>query len=67
MSEANHFLVFIRKLNALGVRYMVTGSIAGVGYGEPRVTHDVDIVRSHPRRLGRARAAAQWAVIERTG
>jgi hypothetical protein len=37
-------LVFTRKIDALGLRYMVTGSVAGVLYGEPRVTHDVDIV-----------------------
>ena len=44
MYEANLVLVFARKLNDLGLVYMVTGSVAGVLYGEPRVTHDVDIV-----------------------
>jgi hypothetical protein len=44
MSEADLFLVFARKLNELGLTYMVTGSVAGVLYGEPRMTHDVDIV-----------------------
>ncbi|HMP72239.1 MAG TPA: hypothetical protein PKE55_03155 [Kiritimatiellia bacterium] len=38
------YLVFTRPLNALGVDYMVTGSIAATYYGEPRLTNDVDIV-----------------------
>lgn len=44
MFETDLLLVFIRKLNGLGAPYMVTGSVAGVLYGEPRVTHDVDLV-----------------------
>src|ERR1041385_1661518 len=44
MYEANLVVLFARKLNELGLTYMVTGSVAGVLYGEPRVTHDVDIV-----------------------
>ncbi len=44
MAELNRFLVFTRKLNALGVRYMVTGSVAIIVYGAPRFTHDVDLV-----------------------
>ena len=44
MHEANLFLVFPRLLNSLGLSYMVTGSVAGMIYGEPRVTHDVDLV-----------------------
>ncbi|MCX5746765.1 MAG: hypothetical protein NT062_30185, partial [Proteobacteria bacterium] len=35
---------FIERLERLGVPYMVTGSTAGILYGEPRMTHDVDIV-----------------------
>jgi hypothetical protein len=35
---------FITRLERLGVPYMVTGSTAGILYGEPRMTHDVDIV-----------------------
>lgn len=44
MPEADLFLLFIRKLNDVRIPYMVTGSIAGMLYGEPRVTHDVDLV-----------------------
>lgn len=35
---------FVTRLEALGVPYMVTGSTAGILYGEPRMTHDVDVV-----------------------
>lgn len=44
MPPHNPFLVFTRKLNELGVRYMVSGSIAAIFYGEPRLTNDVDII-----------------------
>ncbi len=36
--------VFIRRLEALGLPYMVTGSVASMVYGEPRLTLDVDLV-----------------------
>lgn len=35
---------FVGRLETLGLAYMVTGSTAGILYGEPRMTHDVDIV-----------------------
>jgi hypothetical protein len=35
---------FVVRLERLGVPYMITGSTAGIMYGEPRMTHDVDIV-----------------------
>lgn len=38
------FLRFTTRLDALGIRYMVTGSVAATLYGEPRMTHDVDLV-----------------------
>ena len=38
------FLLFLRPLNRVGIVYMVTGSAAAMVYGEPRLTHDVDIV-----------------------
>ncbi len=44
MPEANLFLLFTRRLNTLGVRYMVSGSVAVIIYGEPRLTHDVDLI-----------------------
>ena len=38
------FLLYAKRFEALGLQYMVTGSVAGMLYGEPRLTHDVDIV-----------------------
>lgn len=64
MSEADLFLVFAKKFNALGVRYMVTGSVAGVLYGEPRVTHDVDVVIELPPGPGVQTFAAAFPLEE---
>lgn len=36
--------VFIAPLEKSGIPYFVTGSIASIFYGEPRLTHDIDIV-----------------------
>jgi len=44
MSETNLFRLFTDRLNSLGVKYMVVGSVAGMVYGEARLTQDVDIV-----------------------
>ena len=56
--EANLFLLFTRRLNKLGVSYMVSGSVAVIVYGEPRLTHAVDLVavldRQHIARLPEA-------------
>ncbi len=44
MPEPDLFLLFLRPLNRAGIRYVVTGSVAAIFYGEPRLTHDVDLV-----------------------
>jgi hypothetical protein len=44
MPEPELSLLFVRPLNRLGVRYIVSGGIAAILYGEPRLTNDVDIV-----------------------
>ena len=44
MPEPNLFLIFVSRLNASGIRYMVTGAVASIIYGEPRLTHDIDLV-----------------------
>jgi len=36
--------IFISKLEKSGFDYMITGSIASIFYGEPRLTHDIDII-----------------------
>ena len=42
--DSGLFLLFVRPLNRLGVAYMVTGSVASMAYGVPRVTLDIDVV-----------------------
>lgn len=35
---------FLQRLNATGIHYMVTGDLAAIVYGEPRLTNDIDVV-----------------------
>ena len=44
MPEPDLIELFVFPLNRLGVRYLVSGSVAAMLYGEPRVTHDVDLI-----------------------
>ena len=44
MQEANLYKVFLAPLNQTGINYMVTGSVACIIYGQPRMTHDIDLV-----------------------
>jgi len=44
MPPLEPFLIFTRKLEALDLAYMVSGSVAAIYYGEPRLTNDVDII-----------------------
>ena len=49
MPEPELSLLFIRPLNWLGVRYLFSGSVAAILYGEPRLTHDVDFATTSAR------------------
>ena len=44
MSQPELLKRVIRKLESIGVEYMVTGAIASSMHGEPRSTHDIDLV-----------------------
>lgn len=44
MPEADLIELFVAPLSDIGVRYLVTGSVAATLYGEPRATHDIDLV-----------------------
>jgi len=44
MQENSIFFIFTSRLNNLNIRYMITGSVASIVYGEPRMTHDIDLV-----------------------
>lgn len=44
MSQADLLRLVVRSLEEAGIEYLVTGSIASSLQGEPRSTHDLDIV-----------------------
>jgi hypothetical protein len=44
MPEASLISVFVKPLNQANIEYMVTGSVASILYGEPRMTHGIDLV-----------------------
>lgn len=46
MEEPDLLAVFVHPLHRAGVRYMITGSVASIQFGEPRLTMDVDLVIS---------------------
>jgi hypothetical protein len=52
--------LFVRPLNQLRIPYLVTGGVASVVYGEPRLTRDIDLVIGlHPGDA--SRFAGAWA------
>lgn len=44
MPSPEPFLLFTRRLGELGLSYMVSGGVAAIFYGEPRLTNGVDII-----------------------
>jgi hypothetical protein len=44
MPEPDLIELFVQPLNQAGMRYLISGSVAAMLYGEPRVTHDIDLV-----------------------
>lgn len=54
LSEADILADVSRKLNALGIPYLVTGAMALIYYAQPRMTRDIDFVVSlQPADVGR--------------
>ena len=49
MPETDLLLLYTRPLEQAGVKYFITGSMAGMIYGEPRLTMDVDLVLVLPQ------------------
>lgn len=58
MSQSQLLIEAVAALEAAGVGYMLTGSLASSLHGEPRATHDVDIVVEVDTRVVTAVAAA---------
>jgi hypothetical protein len=48
MSQPELLIHVVRALEAAGIEYMATGSIVSSLQGEPRATHDIDLVVSLP-------------------
>ena len=44
MQEHNLFRIFVSRINKLSITYMITGAVASIIYGEPRLTNDIDMV-----------------------
>lgn len=44
MPAPDPFVIFTRKLEELRIPYLVSGSVAAIFYGEPRMTNDIDII-----------------------
>jgi hypothetical protein len=44
MTGPDLYHVILAPLHATGIEYMVTGAVAAIAYGEPRMTNDVDLI-----------------------
>lgn len=44
MPELELFSIFTSRLNKANINYFVTGAVASIIYGEPRLTDDIDLV-----------------------
>ena len=44
MPEPDLIELFVARLGEIGAHYLVTGSVAATLYGEPRATHDIDLI-----------------------
>lgn len=44
MKEINLFAIFIERIEKTGINYFIGGSVASIVYGEPRLTHDIDLI-----------------------
>lgn len=44
----NLFSIILQPLERAGLDYMVSGSVAAMTYGEPRLTNDIDLILSLP-------------------
>ncbi len=63
MPDPSLIALFVRPLARLRIPYMITGGVASVIYGEPRMTRDIDLVVRLERRDVR-RFAEAWSPAE---
>jgi hypothetical protein len=66
VSDPDLISLFIEPLNRTGIEYMVSGAVAAILYGEPRLTNDIDVVAAldgpSVHRLGNEFPAAEFYV-----
>jgi len=46
MQELNLFAIYTDILSKNNIEYFISGSVAAIVYGEPRLTHDIDLIIS---------------------
>ena len=44
MQDLELFQIFTNRFQSLSIDFIITGSVASIVYGDPRVTHDIDLV-----------------------
>jgi len=44
MQQSNLFSIFTDPISKSGLKYFIGGSVASIVYGEPRLTHDIDLI-----------------------
>jgi hypothetical protein len=52
MGPAGLLEKIVNTFDKLGIPYLITGSVAAIIYGEPRMTNDIDIVAALEKRPG---------------
>ena len=63
MTDPDLIALFVRPLTRLRIPYLVTGGVAAVIYGEPRLTRDIDLVLDL-RAADAPRLAVAWPMGE---
>ena len=58
MEQVELLRTLVTTLDQLGLRYLLTGSLASSAFGEPRYTHDIDVVVALPGLAAPALCAA---------
>jgi hypothetical protein len=67
MPEHDLFRIFVSRLNKLSIPYMITGAVASIIYGEPRLTNDIDLVINMKSDSKRPRAGTvNWSACSLT-
>jgi len=64
VSQPELLKLVARTLDAVGIEYMITGSVASSLQGEPRATHDIDLVVAVRAHAAAAAAALKTAFPE---